>query len=231
MARDFPGSGTNVVRILNPTGPLDMSSTDFTIAAWIKPDTVPGGGANAHVVGKAGNTAASVQYGLLLIDTSGAKAVLQWGDGVGTLQSITSATNISTGVWTHVCAKTTAGTGLSKLFLNGVLSTTATRTVTLGDTASNFVIGARGDGSTNPYDGKVAEVAVWNVALTDAEIAALGKGVSPFLVRPKNLMAYYSLWGVGAADEPDLSGNAQTLTETGTVGVADHSPTGPMILA
>ncbi len=37
------------------------------------------------------------------------------------------------------------------------------------------------------------EEANWNVALTDAEVAALASGVSPLLVRPENLVRYRPL--------------------------------------
>ncbi len=43
--------------------------------------------------------------------------------------------------------------------------------------------------------GRIAEVAMWNVALTAAEAAILAKGFSPLFVRPASLVAYWPLVG------------------------------------
>ncbi|MHC4156685.1 MAG: LamG-like jellyroll fold domain-containing protein [Planctomycetota bacterium] len=45
----------------------------------------------------------------------------------------------------------------------------------------------------NYLSGLLAEMAVWNVPLSDAEAAALAKGFSPLLIRPGNLVAYWPL--------------------------------------
>ena len=39
----------------------------------------------------------------------------------------------------------------------------------------------------------MAEVGVWNVALTAAEIASLAKGMTPDKIRPQNLVFYAPL--------------------------------------
>jgi hypothetical protein len=44
-------------------------------------------------------------------------------------------------------------------------------------------------------NGQIAEAAVWNVALSAAEIASLSKGFSPLLIRPASLVAYWPLIG------------------------------------
>lgn len=82
----------------------------------------------------------------------------------------------------------------------------------------------------NELDGDVAEVAVWNVALTDAEAAILGLGFSPLFVRPQNLVHYWPL-----LDENDLTDriSGATLTKTGTPIKAVHPriiyPSAPII--
>jgi len=73
----------------------------------------------------------------------------------------------------------------------------------------------------NYFDGRIAEVTVWSVALTDAEIAALGKGAHPYTVRPANIVGYWPLWTSNSG--VDLSGGGNHMTATGTT-VADHAP-------
>lgn len=55
--------------------------------------------------------------------------------------------------------------------------------------AGVWTFGNRGDGARN-WDGQLAEVAIWDVILTDDEFAALAKGVSPALIRPQSLKEY-----------------------------------------
>jgi hypothetical protein len=225
MARDFPGSAGNKLSITNPTGSLDITGTALTLSAWIRPDVV-GGGNFRCVIAKDASTGTTIQYRLLL-DSSGHVRV-SIGDSGGE-DIATGGTVLSTGVWSHAAGrKSGTGAGALLAFLNGAQDGSATSNKTIQDTSGDFNIGGESDNAF-PFDGRIAEVAVWNAALTAAEIAALAKGASPLMVRPKNLAAYYPLWGVGAAGEPDLSGNAQALTETGTVGVADHAPVGPYV--
>ena len=75
--------------------------------------------------------------------------------------------------------------------------------------------------------GRIAEAAIWNVALTDSEVQALASGVSPLRVRPESLQAYWPLFAV-TGNAIDYSGKGNDLTDNGTVGVADHAPVGPM---
>jgi hypothetical protein len=64
-------------------------------------------------------------------------------------------------------------------------------------TADNVSIGglSGGGGSTSNAndDGHLAELAVWIVDLTDAELLSLGKGVSPLLIRPGSLALYHTM--------------------------------------
>jgi hypothetical protein len=66
-------------------------------------------------------------------------------------------------------------------------------------------------------DGNGAEFAYWNVALTDDEMVALGKGFSPFFIRPASRLFYWPLirtvedWHGGGISSADTT-------------VADHPP-------
>jgi hypothetical protein len=61
--------------------------------------------------------------------------------------------------------------------------------------------------------------AVWNAALTDAEVAILATGFSPKKVRPQSLVFYAPL----VREVRDLVGGV-ALSDTGTT-VADHPRT------
>lgn len=62
----------------------------------------------------------------------------------------------------------------------------------------------------------LAEVGIWDVALTDEEVASLGKGIVPALIRPQSLVLYAPL----VRTLYDAKGNA--LSIIGSLSVSDH---------
>ncbi len=65
--------------------------------------------------------------------------------------------------------------------------------------------------------GQIAEVGIWNVALTDAEIASLADGMTCDKVRPQSLVFYAPL----VRDLQDVRGGL-TITNNNTATVANH---------
>ncbi len=57
----------------------------------------------------------------------------------------------------------------------------------------NNAIGANSVGGTQYWDGTIAELAIWDVKLTDAEHLILAARYSPLFVRPQNLVGYWRL--------------------------------------
>ncbi len=95
-------------------------------------------------------------------------------------------------------------------------------------------IGSTADSSPAVFtNGSIAEAAIWNVALSAAEVAILAKGYSPLLVRPSGLVFYAPLIrDVSAGAWPELIGGV-ALTELNTPTVGVHTrvyyPSVPMI--
>jgi hypothetical protein len=74
--------------------------------------------------------------------------------------------------------------------------TTGTDTVLVPTpTVGETYLGARvtNSGTFRSYSGCISDVAIWNVALTDAEMAAMAGGISPRLIRPRNIVFYAPL--------------------------------------
>ena len=67
------------------------------------------------------------------------------------------------------------------------------------------------------YNGQAAEVGIWNVALTDAEIASLADGMTCDKVRPQSLVFYAPL----IRDLQDVRGGL-TITNNNGATVANH---------
>jgi hypothetical protein len=101
--------------------------------------------------------------------------------------------------------------------LNGIAGTESTGSRTVG-TVNRTVIGATwiSGGPGLHLNGRLAECAIWNVALTAAEIASLVKAFSPLLIRPASLVAYWPLIGRHDPEICPKGGFDMTLTNTPT---------------
>jgi hypothetical protein len=80
-------------------------------------------------------------------------------------------------------------------------------------------VGARTSaGSLGQYhDGQIAEVGIWNAALTADEIASLADGMTCDKVRPQSLVFYAPL----VRELQDVKGGL-TITNNNTATVANH---------
>ena len=129
----------------------------------------------------------------------------------GTDANISSTPNIiQDNQWTHVAFVLDNGTGY--LYFNG--SQVGTGSLSTVDTPSgeaNLIIGERVTGGSIPFNGRIDEVRVWDIARTEAEIAT--DAATEFCQAPANLIAYYRL-NDGVADGMNVS-NTTALDESG----------------
>ena len=151
------------------------------------------------------------------------------GNGV-IYESSYSNNQYSVNTWHHAMVVFTSITSRTA-YLDGVAGTPNTVSVTPSGMGGVGIAGwwrsvARGD-----FSGRVAEVGIWNVALTTAEGALLAKGYSPRLVRPDKLVMYVPLIRDhgGALPHPIYyNGVAATFVETS--GTPSSGPDHPRIL-
>lgn len=125
--------------------------------------------------------------------------------------SVVAGWNFVAGVWTSSTSRSA--------FVNGGGKGTGTNSAT-PSSINRLTVGSQdnaGSGQPTASGDRIAEVGVWNVALSDDEIAALGKGISPLLVRPQNLVAYLPL----IRGLVDPKGNAFAVV--GSLSAADHT--------
>lgn len=162
--------------------PVSGATGGLTVACWARADVL--GQTMINLSDATGN--------------SGAVRLIQTGTGTratsittGNVSSIadTTAGAPTTGTWGHYCGVFTSAARSAYFNGSNKVTTTATNNPT-GFTRTQ--IGARRAGSTVDgfFNGRIAEVGVWNTSLTDQEIASLGRGASCALVRPQNLVLY-----------------------------------------
>lgn len=65
--------------------------------------------------------------------------------------------------------------------------------------------------------------AIWNVAFTDADAAALAALADPRLIRPSALVAFWPL-SAGVASEPDICSATSVLAVQGSLSLASNPP-------
>jgi hypothetical protein len=134
-------------------------------------------------------------------------------------QFAASTADWTVNAWHHIAGVWTA-TNSRAAFLNG--GNKGTDIVDVTPVNLNVTsIGRVGDSTPVDYmDGRIAEVGIWDVALTDAEIAILAAGFSPLFIRPQNLVAYWPL--IRDEDQDRVGGYGFTAYNTPTIGV--HPP-------
>lgn len=137
--------------------------------------------------------------------------------------SAVSSTGYSAGTWHHACGVFAATNSRAAYIDGGSKGTNATSVTGVGP-VDRFEIGGRvmGGGASKALfmSGAIAEAAIWNGALSDAEAAILAAGFSPLFVKPENLVAYWSL----IRDEDQDRVGGWNLTDNGGPTISTHVP-------
>lgn len=161
------------------------------MACWFKPSTLSGGRIPLSICNTSGKSTTS-RYNLAI--RSSTAFAIQVGNAVGTLVS-TDTISPNVNAWNHGCGVFTS-TQSRTVYLNGANAVTGTATTTPNTADINAVyIGTQliSNSFTNYFEGEIAEIGIWNAALTPAEIASLAKGMTCDKVRPQNLVFYAPL--------------------------------------
>jgi hypothetical protein len=208
MARDFNGSTQRL------EGTMAAVNVPLTMACWMYPDNVTA----SLTVMQVGVAGASDQSRLTL-NVHGALA----GDPIrcttvnsaGTSSFASTSTGYVANSWQHICA-VYSGTSARAVFLNGAGKGTDSSSRPVNDMSTVNIGCSQTTTGTYPgyFAGRIAEAAIWNVALSDAEVALLAKGMKPTQIQPANLIEYWPLIG-RVSPEPGLyEGTGLALTNS-----------------
>ena len=80
-------------------------------------------------------------------------------------------------------------------YIDGTAGSANTTSITVSGVDRTTIGAAWATTLGNYMSGVIAEAAVWNVALTSADMASLARGFCPWLVRPESIVAYWPLIG------------------------------------
>ena len=204
MAYNCPNLSTAINVSSAPT-----SGAPMTICAWLNPKTTVSGVGRSIVQIESSGSTFHGNY-LLFSSSDGVNNILK-ADAYGASSTFTGASGPSTfttNQWVH-CAGVFTSTTSRQAYLNGTPGSVDTANCNAQDSAVRLIIGYQ-------TLSEVAEISVWNVALTAAEIASLAKGVTCDKVRPQSLVFYAPL----IRNLQDVRGGRTMTTSAATV--ANH---------
>lgn len=213
MARDFDG--------IDDKAQYATEGSQFTIGAitislWINPDNFTSGGNAARIVHKGPNARG---YFEIVCDGTTTPDRVGFGRDYVTTDLVRVFAVPALKVWTNLVFTHNNGNLASGIFgyFNGVSQspTGIDSNGTGGRTADTNVmaIGGRTFDTARAFNGRIAEVGIWNRVLKKEEITALSKGYAPTFLQ-RGLLFYTPIRG-NNANEPDFKGGARaTLTGT-----------------
>lgn len=160
-------------------------------------------------------------YGLVLRGDIAGDPIYAYMGTTASGQAGVTTTGYSTSTWHHAAA--TFGNNAPEVrnaYIDGGSKGSDTALATDPGALTRTSVGYKALGIAYNLVGKQAEAAIWNVILTDAEIALLAKPVCPLVIRPENLVAYWPLIG-NCSPEIDVVGGVN-VTAVGTPTKQDH---------
>jgi hypothetical protein len=218
MAYTFSRAG---IRYLRTTAPV--TATPLTISAWSYPTSVPAWPSPACFLVSLGDTGANdyrFSLGWSGYAASPQRAFINVsgpipGGGSTSGTGVSGAVTLNT--WQHL-AGVFVGQYERYAYFNGTVSPIDTTGLVPISIDSLFIGTHRTDANDGQHVGRIAEVGVWNAALSAVEINSLAAGMSPELIRPQSLVFYAPL----IRDLTDKVGG-RILTNVNNITISDHT--------
>ena len=216
MAVDFNGTTE-----FFGTTTLPITATPLTMAGWFRPQNIANNLTIMSISAAADNNQVFILVASGQVSGDPVQAVARGG---ATFDPVDTTTGFSADTWQHACAVFASDASRS-VFLNG--GSKATETASYTPSGLNRMSAGVWDRGSDIWhmNGRLAELGLWNVALTDDQVKMLAAGVSPLRVRPDALVRYWPMYD--AASLVDYSGKSGDLTVTGSPSIADHAPVAP----
>jgi hypothetical protein len=217
MAYDF--NGTNQYLQM---GSAVLTAAPLTMACWFNSDSLTVSQILVSITNQ-GTAGGISRFAILAAGAISGDPVRAIASNTALQNGIATTTSgYSANFWHHAAGVFTSASSRF-VYLDGGNSGTDTTSITpteLNRTniGVQFLQTAGGTSGLTFADGLIAEVGIWNVALTAAEIASLAKGMTCDKVRPQNLVFYAPL----VRELNDQKGGL-TITNNNGATVANHT--------
>ncbi len=236
MSRSFVASSSQYLEVDTAA----IAAYPFTMACWFKSNDVTGEYYPMFVGDK---DIADFFTALRVSGAADTIVAFSHNYDAAAAQRADTSTTYGANTWHHACV-TFAGVSSRIAYLDGGGKVEDTDTVGAMVNHDRTTIGRAGDSSPAGYmDGLIAECCIWNVVLTDEEVAALAAGVHPRRIRPSALTHYWPFQNTNLTDQisgltlvdfntttmstdhPSLTSSMSTLVMPGLKAVVDTSLT------
>jgi hypothetical protein len=209
MAYEFNGTS----QYLN-TASAPVTAAPLTLACWFYPNNATN---NMVLMSVPDNAEVNSNRFFLFANGSAAGDPIEAGAQGGALGIALSTAGFTANNWNHACGVFTS-TSSRTSYLNGGNAGTNTTTATPSGVDRVRIAARFSSGTAGLYlSGRLAEIGIWNAALTAAEVASLADGMTCDKVRPQSLVFYAPL----VRDLQDVRGGL-TITNNNTATVAVH---------
>ena len=217
MARLFNGSSQYASY---EVGNFSITNEPITMACWAVCNVTAG----IDTVMQVGSNDEDSYYRLFFYGTGAGDPIGAQSLKVGVSNAFAETTTGYSQSTLHHIAGVFASDISRSVYIDGGSKGISTTEVVLSVTNPTAAIGAlKPTGvATDFLDGTAAECGIWNVVLTDAEVAGLALGYSPLLIRPQSLVAYWPLIGRTSPEIDLVGGYDMTLVNAPTT--AAHPP-------
>ena len=220
MARQFDYDTSDYLYDTSASG--IVAAHPITVAFWFYCDELPSTHGGEYCFVHLGSSLHDKRGLYIRIENNGANADALEATLMPPLQELESVSTIdvSNQTWQHACGVFTSTT-LRECYLDGGNKGTNVEQANDSYVPDETHIGAWNYNAV-PRDfpeAKMAELGIWNAALTGAEVATLAKGYSPLFVRPQNLVQYLPF----IRDDIDRMGTVN-LSTGGSPGFGTHPP-------
>lgn len=202
LGRNYTSGSSQYLSNANAIG----GTYPFTMACWFYGTSAAAAGYNLMAV-TSGVASDNQIHRLGLVTSGGSPAAVQAISRTTSNASAATTANWSLNTLHHACGVFTAGNDRAVFLDGGNKGTNTTNRTPSG--MSSTQIGRYA--STPLYmDGDIFVPCIWDVALSDAEVAQLANGMWPGRIRPANIIGF---WPCGfGSPEVDLSGQNRPMT-------------------
>jgi hypothetical protein len=190
MAREFTAASSQYLSAPD-SSTLDITG-QLTLACWAK--SSGSYSSNRGLVSKYGLDGNQRSY-VIYIDALGFVGFALSTNGLFQATNVLIGSTAIGTDWAHIAGVVTPNVR-QEVFLNANSAAVKTSGVLAGihsGTAPLWIGAQFSIGTSTVFDGLIAEVGIWNAALTAAEVASLAKGMTCDKVRPQSLVFYAPL--------------------------------------
>lgn len=181
MARQFVAASSHTV-LMGSMGVADPQA-NFSLSLWFNPVAI----GVAATLWQADDNSNNNGYSLGI--SSGNALQANCFNNLPSSKTASSSTTVAANAWQHAGMASISATSMAVYLAGAGKGTNGTNVFT--NLCTRMRIGSKS--ASGFFNGMIAELAIWNANLADADFASLAAGEAPWFVHPEALVGYWPL--------------------------------------